>query len=113
MTLPQGGMPGWYAPYFRREPLVLDDPRDYADATARLRHGRTYEWLHPLGEIVSAVLDSGLMLRWLHEHESVPWPMFRLLVADAEGMYRWPDRPWLPLAFSLRADRPLRGLGIL
>ena len=24
---------------------------------------------------------------------------------DAEGLWRWPDRPWLPLAFSLRAAR--------
>lgn len=98
-------MPGWYAPYFHREPLVLDDPSDYADETTRLRNARTYEWIHPLGEIVSALLDAGLTLRWLHEHESVPWRMFKLLERDAAGMYRWPERPWLPLAFSLRAER--------
>jgi hypothetical protein len=100
-------MPGWFVPYFHPEALVLDDPRDYADQAALLRHARTYEWLHPLGEIVSALLAAGLTLRWLHEHDSVPWPMFRILVEDGAGMYRWPDRPWLPLAFSLRADRPL------
>jgi SAM-dependent methyltransferase len=102
-----GDMPGWFVPYFHPEALVLDDPRDYADQAALLRHARTYEWLHPLGEIVSALLAAGLTLRWLHEHDSVPWPMFRILVEDGAGMYRWPDRPWLPLAFSLRADRPL------
>jgi hypothetical protein len=32
--------------------------------------------------------------------------MFELLVKDAEGMYRWPDKAWLPLAFSLKATRP-------
>jgi SAM-dependent methyltransferase len=102
-----GDMPGWYAPYFLGEPLVFDNPCDYADDTARLRNARTYEWIHPLGEIVTALLAAGLTLRWLHEHDAVPWRMFKALVKDASGMYRWPDRPWLPLAFSLRAERPL------
>ena len=102
-----GDMPGWFAPYFHREPLVLDDPRDYADPTARLRNARTYAWIHPLGAIVTALLAAGLTLRWLHEHEAVAWQMFEVLVEDASGMYRWPERPWLPLAFSLRAERPL------
>lgn len=100
-------MPGWYAPYFLREPLILDDPRDYANPNARLRNARAYEWLHPLGEIVTALIVAGLTLKWLHEHDGVPWPMFEALVPDAEGMYRWPATAWLPLAFSLRAERPL------
>jgi SAM-dependent methyltransferase len=102
----QGGtMPGWLVPYFSPEALVFDDPRDYADETARLANARTYAWLHPLGAIVSALIDAGLQLRFLHEHDRVAWRMFELLVPDAEGMYRWPERPWLPLAFSLRAER--------
>jgi hypothetical protein len=31
--------------------------------------------------------------------------MFRCLVRDPDGMYRWPEKAWLPLAFSLRAER--------
>jgi hypothetical protein len=31
--------------------------------------------------------------------------MFRILVKDASGLYRWPGKPWLPLAFSLSATR--------
>jgi SAM-dependent methyltransferase len=103
----ESAMPGWFVPYFAQEALVFDDPSDYADETARLTHARTYEWLHPLGAIVTALIDAGLTLRWLHEHDAVPWRMFKLLVPDADGMYRWPDRPWLPLAFSLRAERRL------
>jgi SAM-dependent methyltransferase len=99
------GMPGYSAPYFSGEPLILDDPRDYADDTARLKNSTTCEWIHPLGKVVTSLLDAGLALNWLHEHDSVPWRMFDQLVRDATGMYRWPDRPWLPLAYSLRAER--------
>jgi hypothetical protein len=31
--------------------------------------------------------------------------MFECLVKDASGLYRWPDKPWLPLAVSLQASR--------
>jgi SAM-dependent methyltransferase len=99
------GMPGYFVPYFLAEPLILTDPRDYADDTARLQNATTYEWIHSIGRIVTSLLEAGLTLKWLHEHDSVPWRMFDRLINDATGMYHWPDRPWLPLAFSLRAER--------
>jgi len=98
-------MPGYYIPYFVGQPIRFDDPRDYADDSARLDNATTYQWLHPLGEIVMSLLEVGLTLRWLHEHESLPWRMFERLIKDDTGLYRWPDQPWFPLAFSLRAER--------
>jgi SAM-dependent methyltransferase len=59
----------------------------------------------PLGEIVTSLLEVGLTLKWLHEHDSVLWRMFGQLVEDANGMYRWPKKSWFPLGFSLRAER--------
>jgi SAM-dependent methyltransferase len=100
-----GHFPGWFVPYFDRQPCVYDDPSDYADPKARLRNARTYSWMHPLGEIVTSILAAGMNLRWLHEHDRVPWRMFEALVEDEAGMYRWPKEPWLPLAFSLWAER--------
>lgn len=100
-----GGMPGWLVPYFAPGPLVLDDPRDYADPEARLVNARTYEWLHPLGRIVTSLIEAGLELRWLREHDAVTWRMFQCLVEGEDGLWRWPERPWLPLSFSLRAVR--------
>ena len=99
------GMPGYYIPYFVGQPLRFDDARDYADDSVRLENATTYQWFHPLGEIVTSLLDAGLILKWLHEHDSVPWPMFEQLTKDTNGMYHWPDERWLPLAFSLRVGR--------
>jgi hypothetical protein len=93
---------------FLGELLILNDPRDYADDTAQLKNSTTSEWIHPLGKIVTSLLDAGLALNWLQEHDSVPWRIFDQLVKDVTGKYRWPDRPWLPLSYSLRAERPLR-----
>jgi SAM-dependent methyltransferase len=99
------GRPGFFAPYFLREPILTDDTRDYSDPEARLVNTRTYNWIHPLGELVTGLIASGLALDWLHEHESIAWRMFECLVKDTDGLYRWPDKPWLPLAFSLLATR--------
>jgi SAM-dependent methyltransferase len=102
---PSGGMPGWFAPYFLRDALIQDDPRDYADPTAKITSARTHQFMHGLGDIVTNLLRSGLSLEFLHEHDAVPWQLFACLKPGADGMYRWPDKPWLPLAFSLRARR--------
>jgi SAM-dependent methyltransferase len=99
------GMPGLFAPYFSREPVVDKEGQDYVDPDARLVNATIYNWIHPLGDVVTSLITSGMTLDWLHEHDAVPWRMFRILVKDASGLYRWPDRPWLPLAFSLAATR--------
>lgn len=106
------GKPGYYVPYFERRPLVEDNPNDYANAGARLVNSTTCTWLHPLGELISGLLDAGLVLRTLLEHDAITWPMFRLLVKGADGLYRWPDKPWLPLAFSLVASKPASEDGV-
>ena len=102
------GMPGYFAPYFGREPLVTDDPRDYSDPSAHLANARQYNWIHPLGDVITGLHAAGLQLEWLHEHDSVTWKMFDCLIMDEARLYRWPDKPWLPLAFSLSA----RGLRV-
>lgn len=103
------GRPGYFVPYFQREALIQDDPRDYADPDARLRNTRTHQFMHPLAEVVMALLRAGLTLEFLHEHATAAWRMFSCLVEDGgDGQwrqYRWPDKPWLPLSYSLRARR--------
>ncbi len=99
------GMPGYFAPYFQREPLVMNDGFDYADPDARLVNATNVSWMHSLSSILGGLLEAGLSLDWLHEHAQVPWQMFHILVKRDDGDWHWPDRPWLPLALSLQASR--------
>jgi 2-polyprenyl-3-methyl-5-hydroxy-6-metoxy-1,4-benzoquinol methylase len=101
------GRPGWWAPYFGRAAMIEDRAEDYADPSAVLMNTTTHEFLHPLGDIVTALLDAGLVLKGLGEHDSIPWQMFDSLVRGEDGDYRWPDKAWLPLSFSLRAEKAL------
>jgi SAM-dependent methyltransferase len=104
-TASPDGMPGWFAPYFSREPVIETSPRDYLNSDARLCNATIYNWIHPLGHVVTSLIEAGMTLDWLHEYDAVTWQMFRILIKDNSGLYRWPDKPWLPLAFSLAATR--------
>jgi SAM-dependent methyltransferase len=99
------GRPGYFAPYFSREPVVMEEAHDYVDETTTVANATTYTWVHPLGDVISGLLKAGMTLDWLHEHDAVTWHMFDVLVRGADRLWRWPDKPWLPLAFSLRATR--------
>jgi SAM-dependent methyltransferase len=104
-ALPDGS-PGLFVPYFHSGPLLFTDPSDYVDSAARLAHATTCQWIHPLGRVVTALIDAGLHLDWLHEHDAVTWRMFKCLTEGSDDLYRWPEKPWLPLAYSLMATKP-------
>lgn len=96
-------------PYFEREePSVWDEGGTYVETDAVFEHNVTHEWNHGLGEIVTALLDEGLQLTGLVEHDSVPW---EALPGQMErlpgGEWRLADRPWrLPHSYTLQAVRP-------
>lgn len=99
------GRPGWLVPYFERAPREFVEP-DYADPSASFVQKRTIAWLHPTADILAALSAAGLRLDWLREHPRMASRQFACLVEDAEGMWTWPNAPWLPLGLSLRATRP-------
>lgn len=103
-TATPDGRPGWFWPYFAREPLIEEAPRDYVGERQRLS-GPDYAWAHPMGAILTALIEAGLTLCWLREHDAITWPAFACLVQGEDRLWRWPDRPWLPLSFSLWAER--------
>jgi SAM-dependent methyltransferase len=105
-TTPKTGMPNWSHPYFEHGAIVDTTPHTYTGDASLLRNGPTYEWRHSLGEIVTALATAGLRLKWLHEHDATPWsPIQSVLLRGNDGLWRWPDEPWLPLSFSLWAEK--------
>jgi 2-polyprenyl-3-methyl-5-hydroxy-6-metoxy-1,4-benzoquinol methylase len=108
ITGPGGTTLALELPYFERpEPLVWSEEETYAgDGT--VAQPRSMEWNHGIGEIVTAVLDAGLELTSLTEHDSVPWdalPGFMVLDEDVNE-YRLRERPErLPATFTLTARR--------
>jgi len=93
-------------PYFEREEaLVWDEPGTYVETDVVFEHNVTHEWNHGLGEIVTALLDAGMQLTMLVEHDSVPWePLPGQMVKDEHGEWRLAERPdRAPLTYTLQA----------
>jgi len=100
------GFPAWRYPYFEPGPIAFDNPADYMNTEAVLTNRQTIEFPHSIAAILGALRGAGLWLDWLHEHPRMAWKQFAGQVQDQDGMWTWPDRPWLPLGLSLRAVRP-------
>jgi SAM-dependent methyltransferase len=93
-------------PYFEsKEPLVWNEPGTYVETDVVFEHNTTHEWNHGLGEIVTALLDAGMQLTMLVEHDSVPWePLPGHMVKDDQGEWRLAQRPdRAPLSYTLQA----------
>jgi SAM-dependent methyltransferase len=93
-------------PYYERaEPMIWDEGGTYVQTDAVFTHNRTHQWNHGLGEIVTALMDAGLELTGLAEHDSVPWqalPGQMEQVDDSE--WRLADRPWrIAASYTLQA----------
>ena len=93
-------------PYFETpEPLVFDEPSTYVETEATFEHSRSASWNHGLGEIVTALIDAGLRITLLEEHDTVPWLALPGLMTDVGGnewrLTEHPER--LAASYTIRA----------
>ena len=57
-----------------------------------------------MAEIVTALIDAGLSIEYLHEHPFSVYEQLPMLEPDGKGYWRFPDgRQPIPLMFSLKA----------
>jgi len=94
-----------YAYFERDEPSMFDEGGTYVSTDAVFEHNVSFEWNHGLGEIVTGLLDAGMTITGLAEHDSVPWNALPGLMEQAgDGEWRLRDRPWrLPHSYTLQA----------
>lgn len=93
-------------PYFGdgRAPQWDDESTYAGDGT--VAHPRTYEWPHPLSEILSALLRAGLHLVHFDEGRTLPWRFSPRMVEVPRG-YAWPDseRDLIPCTYTIVARK--------
>jgi SAM-dependent methyltransferase len=95
-------------PYFEHpEPIVSDEAGTYVETETAFTHTVSHSWNHGIGEVVAALLEQGLQLTMLVEHDSVPWEGLPGRMTDiGGGEWRLTDRPSrLPHSYTLQAVR--------
>lgn len=83
-----------------------DEETTYAgDGT--LTSTRTYEWPHPLSEVVNSLIGAGLQILRLEEEKTLPW-RFSDRMVEVPGGYAWPEeeRDRVPCTFTVVARKP-------
>lgn len=86
--------------------LQWDEAGTYA-GTGSVAHTRTYEWPHPVSEIVNALLGQGLELLRMEEGDTLPWRFSEQMV-EVDGDFAFPEplRSRVPCTLTLVARRP-------
>ena len=97
-------------PYFRPDaPLRFEETTSYL-GSGTVAEPVSYEWSHPLSEVIQGVLDAGLELTGFEEHRVVPWRQFPWF-EHLPGTYDWSQLPEaqrdiVPLTYTLQARKP-------
>jgi len=96
-------------PYFERaEPMVDEYPGTYVQTDASFADNLSYGWNHGLGEIITALLDNGMQVTALTEHDSVPWEALPGQMRQSETkewqLRNQPER--VAHSYTLQASKP-------
>lgn len=97
-------------PYFElADPTIFEAGGTYVETEpgTSFEHNVTHEWNHGIGEIITALLESGLTLTGFVEHRSVPWEALPGQMVRGElGEYRLAQgQERMPLTYTLQAVR--------
>ena len=87
----------------------FEEPNTYEGDGTQLAHTVTYQWNWSIGEVVTALLDSGLQIDVLTEHTTVPWNALDGLMHEVPPLGEWelidhPER--LACSYTLQASKP-------
>ena len=89
-------------------PMHFEEEITYTGEPLPPESSASYDWAHPLSSIIGGLLEAGMTLDFLHEHETVAWRYAELMIADPHEprMFRLPPNlPQLPLSVSLGATK--------
>jgi SAM-dependent methyltransferase len=96
-------------PYFEAaQPRVSDYAGTYVQTRMAIEHTVTHWWNHGIAETVTALLDAGLTLTGLAEHDTVPWRQLsgETMVSAGGGEWRLAEKPGrLAASFTIQAAK--------
>lgn len=86
------------------------DRTSYADTERPLTHTSSFERLHSISDVLSAILSAGLVIELFHEFDVTPAPTAWLEQREDRLFHFPPGMPRFPLTYSLRARLPGPGV---
>lgn len=92
--------------YFQADPIVEVTNGTYADRTAPL-NDTIATWNHGMAEIITALVDTGLIVKEFKEYDYSPYDCFSNLREDEEERFRFAHlQVRIPMLYSLVLEKP-------
>jgi hypothetical protein len=95
-------------PYFESAgPQSYDEAYSYA-GTGKVEHTRQINTPHGLGETINSLIQAGLTIDFVHEHQLAPNKILPIHEPAVKGFWKMPDgrENDLPLMHSIHAHKP-------
>lgn len=91
-------------PYFGGETAQEWNEETSYVGDATIANTRTFEWIHPLSQVFTALLDAGLRIVHVDEGRVLPWKFAERMI-EVPGGYVWPEaeRDLVPCTFTIVA----------
>jgi SAM-dependent methyltransferase len=87
-------------------PLEFEEDGSYADAQSSFTHTRSHEWIHPLSAILTGLIEAGMRIDVVREHDAIAWQLFPSMSRGEDGLWRLPvGVPRIPLAVTVEAEK--------
>jgi len=92
-------------PYFETEGIAFSENQSYVPHEEPLASPSTIQFNHGLAEVLTAIMDAGMRLIAIEEHDTVPWnPLGDSMEELGNGEFRLRSDPArLPATYTLRA----------
>ena len=91
--------------YFDDGVIEIDTKGTYTDRNADIEH-KEYSWNHSMSEVISALLNQGLVLELMNEFEYSPYDCFPNTIKNEDGNYYIKGyEKIIPMVYSIKARK--------
>lgn len=97
-------------PYFSDgKPTRFDVEGTYTDRSAKFDNSTSYEWTHPLSDVIGSLVGAGLRIEHVHEFAFSFFQRHASMRMWSDGTWHLPDDfPPFPMLLSVKAIKPRR-----
>jgi SAM-dependent methyltransferase len=89
-------------------PVFFEEGGAYADPLADLKHQASYQWDHPMSNIINALLDANLELEFLHEFPFSYHKIHPDMKERDDGYFEFQNLEFsVPMMFSIKAHKKI------
>jgi SAM-dependent methyltransferase len=95
-------------PYFGRHPLRDESEGTYAAPKAKLQNALSYSWIHPVSQVLNALIAAGLRVEWIAEYPYTYWHKFPFMCRGRDGWWHLTEgEGTIPLMYAVTASKPV------